>query len=129
MLLALLPAALAMDLDVHLTTPTGASAALTFHDVEGRAPPAFTLDDGGRPLRVTLGVQPSGDTWTVSAEIATVTAGLWRERVHVLLAPRITLETNVVGRVSQGARAAIAGAEPVEGPPRAWTLEVRVHEP
>lgn len=129
MLLAFLPAALALDVDVRLTAPSGATASVTFHDVERQAPPSFTMNDGGLPLRVTVGVEPSGDRWTVSAEIARVKPGLWRERVETLLAPRVTLETNSRGIVKQGASVPIAGTDPVQFVDHEWTLDIQVRTP
>ena len=129
MLLALLPAALAVDLDARLTTPSGATTFVTFHDVELQAPPPFTMNDDGRPLRVTLVVEPSGDRWAVSAEIASVKQGLWREHLTTILVPRITLQSNSHGFVKQGTAIPVAGTDPVQYFDRAWTLDLEVRTP
>lgn len=126
MLLALLPATFAVDLDARLTTPSGTTAFVTFHDVERQAPPSFTMDDVGRRLRVTLHVEPSGDRWAVSAEVASVKPGLWREHVKTILAPRVTVEPNAPAYVKQGAAVPIPGTDPVQLVDYVWTLDVEV---
>ena len=121
--LALLPAALATDLETRLTTPDGEVKSLTFHDVESSAPPPLTVHMNGAQVRVTLSVAPSDAAWVVSAELAQVDK---KGRVKVISSPRITVQPNETGTVKQGARIPIPKTDPLEYREESWQLEVTV---
>ena len=122
-LLAVLPAALATDLETRLTTPDGEVKSLTFHDVESSAPPPLTVQMNGAQVRVTLAVAPSDAAWVVTAELAQVDK---KGRVKVISSPRITLQANEPGMVKQGARIPIPRTNPVEYREESWQLDVTV---
>ncbi len=129
MLLALLPAAFAVDLDLVLETPTHQTTSLTFHDVERHAPPPFTVVEAGRPLRVTVSVAPAGANWAITTVIASVRPGLWAERVKPLLSPTITMPANQPGYIKQGRAIRFAdldSARAAEYIDYAWRLEFTV---
>lgn len=122
-MILLLPLAHAVDLDARLTTPAGEVKSMTFHDVEASAPPPFQVELQGSTVRVTLGVSPTGEAWTVSAELAEVDR---RGRARVLSAPRLVVQANQAGLFRQGARVPIPGTSPVQYREEAWQLDLVV---
>src|SRR5438105_3913679 len=111
----LIAVALAVDLDVKLTTPDGHTASMTFHDVETTQPAAFVVPFDGKPdVRVVLLVHPEPRiNWEIETTVEEVRSkGHHGQHLTVLASSRLTAQQGEPGTEEQGRRVPVPGTDP-----------------